>query len=175
MWLLIKLSYLSTYNVPSVQDRTSFEWNEPVQSWYLCPVWGMMARFRPWKVGKWILHHIQWTRVKERTQSCPFDDKKTSISLLKWQPLSSRILTPRSASQHAKLSVVVYYAPTNKANVDLKEEFYRTLQSVASDIPRHSIACFVIDFNAKIRDDHKYYSQSMGWHGLGDWNKNGEL
>ncbi|KAK2711177.1 hypothetical protein QYM36_012379 [Artemia franciscana] len=94
--------------------------------------------------------------------------RKTNLSLLKLQPFLSRILTIRFASQHAKLSAVVCYAPTKAASDDVKE-FYRTLQSVASDIPRHDIACFVGDFNAKIGGDRKYCPQSIGYHGLPRW------
>ncbi|KAK2715448.1 hypothetical protein QYM36_010161, partial [Artemia franciscana] len=89
-----------------------------------------------------------------------------------WQPVLSQALTARFASQHAKLSVVVCYAPTNEASDDVKEEFYRTLRSVASDIPRHGIACFVGDFNTKIGDDHEYCPQSMVCHCLGNRNEN---
>ncbi|KAK2726524.1 hypothetical protein QYM36_000826 [Artemia franciscana] len=58
---------------------------------------------------------------------------------------------------------------------DVKEKFYRTLQSVASDIPRHGIACFIDDFNAKIGYNRKYCPQSMGFHGLGNRSENDEL
>ncbi|KAK2703686.1 hypothetical protein QYM36_017982 [Artemia franciscana] len=135
----------------------------------------MMAWFRPQKVAKWAQHHIQLTRVKERTRSCPYDDeRKTTMSLLKWQPVSSRILTAMFASQRAKLSVEVCYAPTNEASDDVKKEFYRTLQPVAIDIPRHYVACFVGDFNAKI-SVHECCPRSMGSHGLGNRNENSEL
>ena len=70
---------------------------------------------------------------------------------------------------------MVCYAPTNEASDDVKEEFYRTLPSVASNIPRHDIACFVGDVNTKIGDNREYCPQFMGCHGLGNWNENGEL
>ncbi|KAK2714513.1 hypothetical protein QYM36_008913 [Artemia franciscana] len=57
------------------------------------------------------------------------------------------------ASQHEELSVVARYAATNKASDDEKEEFYRALQSVTSDINRHDIAYFVGDFKTKFGDD----------------------
>ncbi|KAK2722883.1 hypothetical protein QYM36_003170 [Artemia franciscana] len=54
--------------------------------------------------------------------------RKTNLSFLKRQPVSSRILTARFSRQHAKLSVVVCYTPTCEASDDVKEEFYGTLQ-----------------------------------------------
>ena len=88
--------------------------------------------------------------------------RKTSLSLLKWQPVSSRILTARFPSQHAKLSVVVCYAHTNEANDSVKEEFQGTLQPITTDIARYDMACFVGDDNAKIGDDRQYYPKSVG-------------
>ncbi|KAK2714490.1 hypothetical protein QYM36_008895 [Artemia franciscana] len=103
--------------------------------------------------------------VTKKKQSIPF----------KVAAKSSRILTTRFFRQHAKLSVMVCYAPTNEASDDVKGEFYKTLHSVASDIPRHDIACFVGNFNAKIGNDCKYCPQTMGCHGLGNRKENGEL
>ncbi|KAK2706394.1 craniofacial development protein 2-like [Artemia franciscana] len=100
--------------------------------------------------------------------------RETSQSLVKWQPVSSRTLTARFSSQHAKLSLVVCYALTNEASDDIKRKFHRTLQSVARNIPRQDIACFV-NFNAKIGDDRKYCPQSIGCNDFGNWNENGEL
>ncbi|KAK2726096.1 hypothetical protein QYM36_000527 [Artemia franciscana] len=53
--------------------------------------------------------------------------RDTSRSLLKWTPISPRILVARFTGRQAKLSVVVCNAPINVAEVESKEEFYHTL------------------------------------------------
>ena len=71
--------------------------------------------------------------------------KQTSQALLHWTPVSPRILKARFIGAHVKLSVIVCYAPTNDATDEAKDEFYRALNSVANDIPRHDMACFLGD------------------------------
>ena len=101
--------------------------------------------------------------------------KQTSQALLQWTPVSPRILKARFIGAHVKLSVIVCYAPTNDATDEAKDEFYRALNSVANDIPRHDMACFLGDFNAKVGNDRSFSPEVLGEHGLGQRNENGEL
>ncbi|KAK2713787.1 hypothetical protein QYM36_009611 [Artemia franciscana] len=65
----------------------------------------------------------------------------------------------------AKLFVVVCYALTNVIEIECKEEFCRTLQSV--DIPRNYIKCILGDLNVVVRNDESYCPLALGRHGMG--------
>ena len=47
--------------------------------------------------------------------------KQNQKSLQKWTPVSPRILTAKFLGTHAKLSVVVFYAPANEATDEEKD------------------------------------------------------
>ena len=94
-------------------------------------------------------------------------------SLCSWKPINERILYTRFASKHAKLSLVICYAPTNDADETSKDGFYETLQSVLDSIPLHDVACLAGDLNAKVGQDRSYCPEVLGHHGLGTINENG--
>ncbi|KAK2720208.1 hypothetical protein QYM36_004187 [Artemia franciscana] len=96
-------------------------------------------------------------------------------TMLKWTPLSERILFARFATTHTKLSVIVCYAPTNEADDDVKDSFYETLQGFTKDIPKHDVLCVAGALNAKVGADRKYCPEVLGPHGLGQINENGAL
>ncbi|XP_065565936.1 craniofacial development protein 2-like [Artemia franciscana] len=101
--------------------------------------------------------------------------RETSRSLLKWTPISPRILVARFTGRQAKLSVVVCYAPTNVAEVETKKEFYHSLQTVVNNIPKHDIMCILSDLNAIVGNYESYCPQAFGRHGLGVRNENGTM
>ena len=91
--------------------------------------------------------------------------RETSIFLLNWAPVSSRIFVARFSDRQAKLFVAVCYALTNVIEIECKEEFCRTLQSV--DIPRNYIKCILGDLNVVVRNDESYCPLALGRHGMG--------
>ncbi|XP_065559581.1 craniofacial development protein 2-like [Artemia franciscana] len=96
-------------------------------------------------------------------------------AMRKWTPVNERIIHIRFWSAHGKLSIAACYAPTNEADEIEKDNFYETLQSVLTEIPRHDIIGVVGDLNAKLGSCHNYCLEVMGQHGIGDMNKNGAL
>ncbi|KAK2718708.1 hypothetical protein QYM36_005890 [Artemia franciscana] len=79
--------------------------------------------------------------------------KHTNKSTQKWTPTPQKILTARFLGMHGKLSVVVCYAPTKEATDEEKDEFYKSLQAIVKDIPRHDVVCFLGDFSTKVGND----------------------
>ena len=58
--------------------------------------------------------------------------KKAQEALIRWEAVSSRIITAkfRTKMKNINIDVVQCYAPTNDAEDEKKEEFYDRLQSV---------------------------------------------
>ena len=96
-------------------------------------------------------------------------------ALLSWTPVSSRILTARFNSKGRKVFVIQCYAPTNTADDEVKDEFYEKLQSVIEQAPRRDVKILMGDLNAKVGSDNSGRELTMGRHGTGEQNENGEL
>ncbi|KAK2719867.1 hypothetical protein QYM36_005368 [Artemia franciscana] len=101
-------------------------------------------------------------------------EKKSIATVQKQQrkPVNERILYARFVSNHAKLSLIVCYVPTDDADNTLKGEFYDILQSVIDSIPHHDVTCIAGDLNAKVGQDRFYCPKVMGHHGFGTINEN---
>ncbi|KAK2707750.1 hypothetical protein QYM36_015449 [Artemia franciscana] len=101
--------------------------------------------------------------------------KHTNKSTQKWTPTPPKILTARFLGMHGKLSVVVCYAPTKEATDEEKDEFYKSLQAIVKDIPRHDVVCFLGDFSTKVGNDQFFSPQVLGQPGLGQRTENRKL
>ncbi|KAK2701608.1 hypothetical protein QYM36_019751 [Artemia franciscana] len=77
-----------------------------------------------------------------------------------------KILVERFTGRQAKLSVVVYYAPTNVAEDETKEEFNHTLQAVVNNIPEHDIMCVLGNLYNIVGNNESHCPQALGKHGL---------
>ena len=100
--------------------------------------------------------------------------KKLKKSLIEWHPVSDRIIVARFNSQHAKVTIVQVYAPTNQADDEIKDQFYECLQKTLDGIPRHDVLMVMGDVNAKIGDDNEGIERTIGKQGLGSRNENGD-
>lgn len=76
--------------------------------------------------------------------------------------------------KHAKLSIIVCYAPTNDADEEDKDAFYRRLQEEVEKVPTHDVLCVIGDLNAKVGDVNSNREQVMGRQGCGTMNDNGK-
>jgi len=101
--------------------------------------------------------------------------KEASRSLMEWEPVSDRIIKARFESKFQKVSLIMCYAPTNNAEEEDKELFYRQLQATVDKTPRRDVQIIMGDMNAKVGSDNTGREREMGTQGLGNMNENGEL
>ena len=88
--------------------------------------------------------------------------------------MSPRIITARFNSKGRKVTLINCYAPTNNTTDELKQEFYDSLQGVLDHTPRRDIRILMGDLNAKTGSNNTGRERTMGRHGLGCLNENGE-
>ncbi|CAH8292472.1 unnamed protein product [Heterobilharzia americana] len=100
---------------------------------------------------------------------------RASKALMQWEPISSRIMTARFNSKGRKVTIIQCYAPTNNAEQEKKEEFYRQLQSTLDKTSVGDIKILMGDMNAKLGGDNTGRELTMGREALGEMNENGEL
>ena len=68
-----------------------------------------------------------------------------SKALIGWKPINHRLITTRLRTQHARISLIQVYAPTEAASDQEKEEFYGQLQDVINETPKHDITLIIGD------------------------------
>ena len=100
--------------------------------------------------------------------------KKAANSLLEWNLGSDRIITARFESCF-KVSIIMYYTPTNTSEEKYKNSFYAQLQSVIDKIPNQDMFILMGGMKAKLRSDKTDRERELGRHGLGEMNENGEM
>ena len=100
--------------------------------------------------------------------------KEARTTLLRWSPVSDRIMSARFNSRYARLTVILIYAPTNDAEEGVKDEFYEQLQKEVERTPRHDVLIIMGDANAKVGKDNEGWERVMGRQGIGTMNENGE-
>ncbi|CAH8608261.1 unnamed protein product [Heterobilharzia americana] len=81
---------------------------------------------------------------------------------MQWEPISSRIMTARFNSKGRKVTIIQCYAPTNNAEQEKKEEFYRQLQSTLDKTSVGDIKILMGDMNAKLGADNTRRELTMG-------------
>ena len=97
-------------------------------------------------------------------------------ALTGWEPVNSRIITAKftTKKKDIRLNIIQCYAPTNDAEEEKKDDFYRQLQAVLDRRGAKDITILMGDLNAKIKMDNTGYENIMGTHRLGQMNENGE-
>ncbi|XP_071123040.1 craniofacial development protein 2-like [Mytilus edulis] len=100
--------------------------------------------------------------------------KEKAKSLLKWEPISERLITTRFNSNYCKLSIIQCYALTNDAEDEIKDDFYEQLQTAISKVHQHDMLVIMGDLNAKVGSHNTDGEYVMGRHGCGVKNENGE-
>ena len=98
---------------------------------------------------------------------------RANKSLLEWKPINERLMYARLYTTTLKISVIIVYSPTNERKEETKELFLEQLQ-VINSIPKHDILLVIGDFNAKVGSDNKGHESTMGKHGIGKRNENGD-
>ena len=94
-------------------------------------------------------------------------DKEAKKSIMEWEPVCSRIIRARFYSRITKMTIIQCYAPTEDADIEVKEEFYAKLQEQLSKVSNRDILIVMGDLNAKVGQDNTGVEKNMGKHGLG--------
>ena len=100
--------------------------------------------------------------------------REKAKTLMEWEPMGDRMLRARFNSRYCKLTLVLCYAPTNDADEELKDDWYEQLQRAVSQVPKHDLLMIIGDLNAKVGSQNTNWERSMGKHGCGTMNDNGE-
>ena len=95
-------------------------------------------------------------------------------SLIEWEAINERQITARFNGRYAKTSIIVCYAPTNDVEEEQKDTFYQQLQKAIDKIPTHDVLLIIGDLNAKVGSLNEGREKTMGKHGCGTINDNGE-
>ena len=96
-------------------------------------------------------------------------NRHAARSLMEWEPISDRLIRARFASNYSNLTILQCYAEE-----DIKDDFYEQLQRKVSKIPQLDMLLITGDFNAKVGNDKNGRGDTMGRHGCGTINDNGE-
>jgi len=99
---------------------------------------------------------------------------ETRKSLIKWNPVSERIMSARFFSKYVKTTIIQIYGPTNDAEEEDKDAFYEQLQREIESTPKHDMLIIMGDANAKVGSDNDGHSRALGKEGMGSINENGE-
>ena len=75
--------------------------------------------------------------------------KEAKMVLLRWKPVSDRIMSARFKTRYAKLTIITIYAPTNEADKRIKDDFYQQLQKELERAPRPDMFIIMGDANAE--------------------------
>ena len=102
--------------------------------------------------------------------------RKAQEALIGWEAHGPRIITAtfRTKKKKIKMNIIQCYAPTNDSKEEEKETFYNRLQALIEKFPNRDLNILMGDLNAKIGKDNSGYEETMGRHGIGERNENGE-
>lgn len=100
--------------------------------------------------------------------------KKNGRSLKEREPIAKRIISVSFESKCQNTTIIKVYAPTNDAEEEVNEDFYHQLQSPYNKRKARDLTLVIDDLNAKVGSDNRNWEASMGTHGEGIINENGE-
>lgn len=78
-------------------------------------------------------------------------------AMIDWEAVSDRIITAKFRSRARTFAIVQYYAPTNEAESQTKDNFYELLSATLDKINRGNIKIVIGDLNAKVGVDNTNY------------------
>jgi exonuclease III len=126
--------------------------------------------------GEVVLYSGHQEEDSPHMEGVAFMTKEASKALISWKHISSRIITASFQTKQSrfKANLIQCYAPTNDAEESDKDNFYNTINSILNQEKKKDLTILMGDFNAKVGYDNTGYEQTMGRHGIGQMNENGE-
>ena len=100
--------------------------------------------------------------------------KGTEKCLIDWKPISSRLIKIRMRGRQINMTIIQCYGPTNDSEDETKDLFYEQLETEVKSAPLHDMMIIMGDLNAKVGHDNNGNERTMGTHGCGIRNENGE-
>ena len=100
--------------------------------------------------------------------------KGTEKCIIDWKPISSRLIKIRMRGKQINITIIQCYGPTNDSEDETKDLFYEQLEAEVKSVPLHDLMIIMGDLNAKVGQDNSGYERTMGTHGCGVKNENGE-
>jgi len=96
-------------------------------------------------------------------------------TIMSYKFISERIMLVRIRCKFRNTTLIQCYAPTEDAQVEVKEAFYDLLSKTLSDITKSDLVVLMGDFNAKVGSNNVDIENVIGKHGVGEMSENGEL
>ena len=96
-------------------------------------------------------------------------------TIMSYKFISERIMLVRIRCKYRNTTFIQCYAPTEEAQLDVKESFYDMLSKTLTETAKNDLVILMGDFNAKVGSDNLDIENVMGKHGIGKMNENGEL
>jgi len=81
---------------------------------------------------------------------------KMKDQVIQFMAVSGRISYIRIKNKPHNLSIINVYAPTEKADIERKQEFYDQLEDTFNKIPKQDRLIILGDFNAQIGKEQEY-------------------
>ena len=88
--------------------------------------------------------------------------------------ISERIMSVSVNTTKGQMNLISAYAPTLCASSEDKDKFYDALSAVVSEMDAKKPLYILGDFNARVGNDHQSWPRSLGHHGIGKMNENGQ-
>jgi exonuclease III len=79
--------------------------------------------------------------------------KRMAARLLEWEPVTERIITARFQGHARNINIVQCYAPTERAEIEIKQSFCAQLQEVYNKMKKTDIVVVMEDLNAQVGND----------------------
>ena len=79
-------------------------------------------------------------------------NRSTEKTLIESEPVSDRIIRARFHSKYCELTIPQWYAPTNEAENEVKDDWYEQLQYEVFRVRQHDLLLIMGDINAKVGD-----------------------
>ena len=101
--------------------------------------------------------------------------KKLQNDIIDFKHFNERMCKLRIKCKHNNITLINIYAPTEDKAIDVKEQFYKELESLINQVPRSDTLIILGDFNAQLGKE-AIYRKVSGKHTIHErTNGNGEL